>query len=297
MKMIKNLILAAAVSSAFSAMAADPVFYQNWENPDLKSAWAAGYKGQGSKITVVDDFSNRSLIVGRLTNTIEIKGHGFWTANEAALVAPSANIATINYLSGNTINLQPTGLNVVNVSYGLFAPASIDSKNIITNATEKSIIDAANNGTAVVVKAAGNSAIAANSILANGTKDFMISALANGKSTIFVGALDRNSTARTQAKMTTYSNVAGNDVNVQNRFLTVGVVSTTTNLSGTSFAAPIISGYAAILGSKFTSASATQIANQLLNTARKDTLVNYRPEVYGRGEASLSRALAPIAIK
>lgn len=58
-----------------------------------------------------------------------------------------------------------------------------------------------------------------------------------------------------------------------------------------------VSGYAAILGSKFTSATPTQITNQLLDTARTDTLVNYNPVTYGRGEASLSRALAPVSIR
>lgn len=41
----------------------------------------------------------------------------------------------------------------------------------------------------------------------------------------------------------------------------------------------------------------TQITNQLLNTARKDTLLNYDPAVYGQGEASLTRALAPRSIR
>ncbi|TIT08725.1 MAG: peptidase S8 and S53 subtilisin kexin sedolisin, partial [Mesorhizobium sp.] len=41
----------------------------------------------------------------------------------------------------------------------------------------------------------------------------------------------------------------------------------------------------------------TQITNQLLNTARTDTLLNYNASVYGKGEASLSRALAPASIR
>ncbi|BCH12500.1 hypothetical protein MesoLj131c_67580 (plasmid) [Mesorhizobium sp. 131-3-5] len=49
--------------------------------------------------------------------------------------------------------------------------------------------------------------------------------------------------------------------------------------------------------SKFTTATPTQITNQLLDTARTDTLVNYNPTTYGRGEASLSRALAPVSIR
>ena len=63
------------------------------------------------------------------------------------------------------------------------------------------------------------------------------------------------------------------------------------------FAAPIVTGYTAILGSKFTAATPVQITNQLLNTARKDTISGYNVAVHGRGEASLTRALAPVSIK
>ena len=77
----------------------------------------------------------------------------------------------------------------------------------------------------------------------------------------------------------------------------VGVEGSKTGLYGTSFAAPIISGYSAILGSKFTSATPTQIANQLLNTARQDTISGYSSAIHGRGEASITRALAPISIQ
>ena len=77
----------------------------------------------------------------------------------------------------------------------------------------------------------------------------------------------------------------------------MGVEGNKTGLYGTSFAAPIVSGYAAIIGSKFTSANATQITNQLLNTARQDTIASYNASIHGRGEASLTRALAPVAIK
>ncbi len=77
----------------------------------------------------------------------------------------------------------------------------------------------------------------------------------------------------------------------------MGVEGDKTGLYGTSFAAPVIAGYASILGSKFKSASATQITNQLLSTARTDTILNYSPDIHGVGEASLSRALAPASIK
>ena len=83
---------------------------------------------------------------------------------------------------------------------------------------------------------------------------------------------------------------------MQNQFLTVGVRGDLTRLYGTSLAAPVVSGYAAVLGSKFTSATPTQITRRLLDTARTDTINGYNASVHGKGEASLTRALAPISI-
>jgi subtilisin family serine protease len=97
--------------------------------------------------------------------------------------------------------------------------------------------------------------------------------------------------------MASYSNVAGSNTTVQNQFLVVGVEGHKTGLYGTSFAAPIVSGYAAILSSKFTNANPIQITNQLLVTARKDTVSKYDPAIHGRGEASIARALAPASIQ
>ena len=93
-----------------------------------------------------------------------------------------------------------------------------------------------------------------------------------------------------------YSNTAGNNTTVQNQFLVVSVDGGTTGLYGTSFAAPIVSGYAAIVSSKFTTASATQVASQLLTTARQDTILRYDAALHGQGEACISCALAPVSV-
>ncbi len=81
-------------------------------------------------------------------------------------------------------------------------------------------------------------------------------------------------------------------------FLVVGVdCSALGGLAGTSFVAPIVSGYAAIVGSKFTTANAAAVANQLLNTAHTNTVSGYNAATYGRGEASLTRASALASIR
>ena len=67
--------------------------------------------------------------------------------------------------------------------------------------------------------------------------------------------------------------------------------------AGTSYAAPRVAGMVAIVRSKFPNLSASQTASIMLDTARYDTLTCYPAcdsAIYGRGEASLSRALAPV---
>jgi hypothetical protein len=172
---------------------------------------------------------------------------------------------------------------------------------IAWSAREQSIINYATNGTAVISKAAGNDyGITVGGATSTGKTDYLNLALINTKSAIFVGALDKNGTTTSRAKIASYSNIAGANTAVQNKFLVVGVNGGNDpnyKLYGTSFAAPVISGYSAILGSKFQTADATKISNQLLNTARTDTIANYSASVYGKGEASIARALAPVSIK
>jgi subtilisin family serine protease len=66
---------------------------------------------------------------------------------------------------------------------------------------------------------------------------------------------------------------------------------------GTSFAAPLVAGYGAIVMQKFPNLDAVRTSSIILDTARYDTLTCYpscSTSIYGKGEASLSRALAPV---
>ena len=210
------------------------------------------------------------------------------------MVAPSATIRQLSYGSPNSLTLAK-GLNVVNMSYGMMAQDGYTS--ILWDKLHTSIVNLSKNNQAVFAKAAGNDAVAVGVANSAGNKDYLNTALIGNKSTIFVGALDRNGTTAAPANLAWYSNYAGTNTAVQDNFLVVGVEGSKTGLYGTSFAAPIVSGYAAILGSKFKTASPSAVTNQLLATARTDTIANYNRAVHGRGEASLSRALAPTSIK
>jgi subtilisin family serine protease len=275
------------------SVSASPVY--SWMSSEIGAAWSAGYKGQGVTITFVDDFKSASKFGGNLGPGYQVLRHGEWTRLEGGMIAPSAAIVSQDFNSGRSVALA-RGLNVVNLSYAMYASAGFTASQIRWGSQEGSIINYAA-GSAVIAKAAGNDGVAVGAANSSGKVDYLNLALVGKSSAIFVGALNTNGTTTQKASLASYSNKAGNNLAVQKNFLTVGVAGDKTGLYGTSFAAPIVSGYAAVLGSKFNNASATQITNQLLNTARQDTLVNYNAAVYGRGEASISRALAPVTIK
>lgn len=288
------LMLLGGVSTSI-AQTTSPIL-RSWMSPDVGDAWTQGYKGQKTTITIVDDFSSGNKFTGNLGTGSLLYRHGEWTRLEVSMIAPLATIRSQSFYSGTTVPLA-AGLNVLNLSYGMYAKGTYSLSQLAWKAQESSIISYARNGRAVVVKAAGNDGIAIGSSNAAGNKDFLNLALVGTQSAIFVGALTGNGTVANPVGLASYSNKAGTNTAVQSHFLVVGVDSSKTGLAGTSFAAPIISGYASILGSKFTSATPTQITNQLLTTARKDTLLNYNAATYGMGEASLSRALAPLTIR
>jgi subtilisin family serine protease len=268
-------------------------------NPDVTAAWKSGYLGQGTTVTMVDEFSGRDPFYGDLKGSWQYQLHGYWTAEELGLIAPSATIVEQNFYSEKTVPLK-AGLNVINASYAMYAAAGIPLGSIGWSPQEASIIKYASTGQAVISKAAGNDSVAIGTAVTSGSEaggeDYLDAALIGTQSAIFAGALNSNGTPTNKATLASYSDYAGSNTAVQSHFLVVGVAGNQTDLYGTSFAAPIISGYAAILGSKFKSATATQITNQLLDTARTDTLLNYNPATYGRGEASLANALAPVSI-
>ena len=291
--LLSSHLLAQEVVARVSAIG--PVV-QPWMSSELGDAWRRGFKGQGVTITVVDDFSSNEYLQGNMSGVPQILRHGGWTLKEAGLIAPSATMKTQDFNSSSSVRLFG-GLNVLNLSYGMYTVAGYKANQISWSGEEKSIISYASKGSAIISKAAGNDSVAIGAANSDGDVDYLNLALKGGKSAIFVGALSSNGTVANRATLAWYSNVAGAEAAVQKQFLVVGVAGDQTGLYGTSFAAPIVAGYGALLGSKFTRATSTQIVNQLLNTARKDTISNYSAAVYGRGEASLTRALAPASIR
>lgn len=269
---------------------------QPWMSSAVGAAWKKGFRGQGTTIIVVDDFTSGKFLRGDLGLGSMSRRHGGWTRLEASMVAPSARVVGRSFNNPQRVPLAADRLNIVNLSYGMMARAGYAPHQIRWEPREQSLINHARAGRALIVKSAGNDGVALGTANRDGNADYLSLALIGADAAIFVGALDRNGAPNRKARLAGYSNRAGANPAIQRRFLAVGVRNDLTGLAGTSFAAPVVSGYAAVLGSKFTTASPMQIGNRLLDTARTDTIRNYRPSVHGRGEASLARALAPARI-
>lgn len=281
--------------------------YYKWMNGEIKySAWDKGYTGQGTQIVILDFFTTTNPFYAKLDNVNVQARHGSHVAKMARLLAPNSTIKHIDYYdkTRNELPIDSTKLNVINASFSVFMNKDVVKPGEVSGNYPflvQSLIDHAHRGRSVVVKAAGNYGVNMGEHLTSGTytdrEDALNTSLLTSKSAIFAGALSNFGTSTNKASLASYSNKAGLDLEFQKRFLVTGVRSYEIGVAGTSLAAPIISSYASILGSKFKTATPTQVANQLLSTARTDTLVNYDPSIYGRGEVSLSRALSPVSLK
>jgi hypothetical protein len=196
-------------------------------------------------------------------------------------------------------------LKAVNMSFDVIPGTS---KAVATNFVKffKDGIYGANTTDAVITKSAGNERGQPSD------KQILNAALMQDKAIlnrlILVGATEGDGYVNQRTKIADYSNTAGANKSYQDRFLVANGNSVFKGPVwiggqyvepgvGTSYAAPRIAGYVGILRHKFPNLNAEKTADVLLKTARYDTLTCYpncNRAVYGRGEASLSRALSPI---
>lgn len=302
---------------------------------EVLAAWRQGWTGQGVNVMIEDGITD---------------AHGIVTALLAYRYAPGAKYYGLdvipkwlsNDVFDNQLGQYPNGysalvnLGVVNASYTASMKTFIGREQSVQNPwTETEMLnariaysasavltlnrfkDAGSTGQlaqfkytdAVITKAAGNDRIQAEYEPANW---FMAKDSSINPRLLLVGALDRSGSLVDPADIAGYSNTAGNDTDISNRFLlasgtipfgyqSVAINGTVTSLfEGTSFAAPRVAGYVAILRSKFPNLTASQSASIMLDTAGYETLRCYKlpqgcdPKIYGKGEANLARALAPV---
>jgi hypothetical protein len=278
---------------------------------DVLAAWNNGWTGNGKNILTVDYFSSANSC-GFFNVTA---CHGITTSLISGITtAPGATKYLLDWNGTDTVRnfngttATPTSMNVVNLSYTYVGQGAQTASNQVANFL-KSNYQSFNLSNAVITKSAGNSSVTSNN-------DILSKTLAYNSSIaprlLIVGAVSGNGTTSSPVNISYYSNTAGTDLALANRFVLANgnapwstfdvkinnsVIPGSSSNMGTSYAAPLVAGYAAIIQQKFPGLNAANTSNIILDTARYDTLTCY-PScdtfIYGKGEASLSRALAPV---
>ena len=281
---------------------------------DVLAAWNNGWTGSGKNILTVDTYENAANCNPFSSDNLS-NCHGITTALISGLTTAigatrylldASGTASIRNFNGTVAT--PVSMNVVNLSY-TYTGADAQFYSNITTSFLGSNYQGFDLSNAVITKAAGNTSVTSNN-------DVFSKTLADNSNTaarlLIVGAVDGNGSPSSRVSIASYSNTAGTYAPIANRFVlangnapwaTGGVYMNGWSIpggptnAGTSYAAPLVAGYAAIIQQKFPGLNAANTSNIILDTARYDTLTCYPScdtSIYGKGEASLSRALAPV---
>ncbi len=242
---------------------------------NLEQAWTVT-RGDGVTVGVVDTGVNadRPELAGAVlsgaefpelgTGTRDERGHGTEVAALVVGVAPAAKILPVK-LNGNNTEANAAirwavdhGARVLNLSLGSSATGTFDES--LRYAAERDV---------VVVAAAGNS----------GT-DKGVTAPANGPGVLAVSAVDED------GRFAPDVSVEGQEV----ALAAPGVGVTPAGGSGTSFAAALVSGAAALVRAAHPDLSAPEVVGLLTSTA-KDAGPPGRDPQYGNGVVDPARAV------
>ena len=299
---------------------------------DVINAWNQGWTGKGVNVMIYDNIgasplSSHPAIVETIAHRYAwgASYYGFSWSN----ADPSIPLNTVLNLDGTqTPTTTPLSMHVINLSFGADLASYLGAQTSTSNWSNSQLMDARshfsgysayataattmawqgafNFADAVLVKSAGNDTIDAQYEPLNW---YLTQNQSDVKRLLVVGALTGIGTKSSKVDIASYSNRAGTDATIQSRYLMesgniaypsgnlYGGSPLSTSDVGTSFAAPRVAAYAAIVRQKFPNLTGANTADILLATARYDTLSCYPncdKAIYGQGEASLSRALAPV---
>jgi len=270
-------------------------------------AWDNGWTGLGVKVGIADRFDSNG----------QINTHGDWVSLVVGSVAPESTLNLQNAFGLDVAtslpqfftayeNFDTAGVRLVNASWGIDKAERTSSGgytgNLLSGFDEAvtAVIDEVKNGTVLdphyadtlYVYAAGNGADYCDSKLVSDCNFFAVifssvygEGLTTDYSVLFVGALEDGSDT-----IASYSYQAGD---MKDHFIVANDdVLSLGDAAGTSFAAPRVTGAAALLKHKFPNLEHNQIKQLLLLTA-DDLGAPGVDTLYGHGKLNILNALSP----
>lgn len=307
----------------------------NTPHPAVLQAWHAGWTGRGVNILIIDEF-------GSPTENVSAT-HGYGVALSAYRIAIGGNYFAMDHGGLLPNNYRKGGLQNIHTGQEVSADTKIDALNLSyfrvdsaffteefadfsggASAATADLTFLTGTGDAVITVSAGNSDIPADQSQSafslvdsdNPSADFTRSR------TLIVGRVLSDREPRPPGTSGRIRGAfAGTDPQVNSRFLvedgrarafrlcdrevtdSCENIEPARNIYGTSYAAPRVAGYAALVRHKFPNLSGTQTASILLDTATYDGLVDCDDASldpanclhrYGQGRVDISGALAPV---
>lgn len=283
---------------------------------DVLAAWAKGWTGAGTRVLIIDGAFGQ-------TGDFVLDNHGIIVSRVLGQYAPGATLLykdldTDDFLLTSAPSLldgTPSSLvgsnpvHAVNLSFSFNFPLLNSATLSVLKGQAGFVYEGVDLTDATVTASAGNDTSSLTS-LTSSLPFALVNDAVTLPRTLIVGAIEVDATDGGRA-LASYSNTPGTSTTLQNRFLVAsgqaswaegyfaidGTQVSALTTQGTSFAAPRVAAFASILRQKFPSISGEQAASILLDTATTEGLScfpNCSAQVYGRGEVSLTRALAPI---
>ena len=264
-----------------------------------RAAWQQGWTGKGVKVGLADNFNANGIL----------DDHGDYVAIVAGSVAPEASYVAMDMLNSNNDGqdftadealayFEENGYHIINASWGI-SKHNMDTGAVLATfdtlvAEAVADFDAAAEDAkhALIIYAAGNSGIwcpgkrieDCNAKAAE-IDDLREAGETVGQKLIFVGSLDDGVNT-----MAGYSIIAGD---LMNDFIVAhDDVLSAGDMSGTSFAAPRVTGAAALVSHKFPNLAGEQIKQVLLQTAT-DLGATGVDATFGHGKLNVAGALSP----
>ena len=294
---------------------------------DVRGAWRDGWSGSESSVLVVDSFGGNErhgylVMLSVLTSA----SNAPLFALEAGLRGSGRNFgddgglrAAFNAMRFSETNNHDIPFDVINASFGFNPIRDRAERESTIREVEQSgnfyleligigrFLSAANVRDATITKAAGNESADAGFVPDNVAYARSASI---GPRLLIVGATEGYYDQTGGASIASYSNFAGSDPVVRARFIVANGDSPLVDASafinnrlvstagrGTSYAAPRVAGYVALLRHKFPNLTGYNSADVILDTATYEGLIcapNCSENIYGQGRVDIHRALAPV---